>query len=165
MIRYANFIKESIVDGKGIRLVAFLQGCLFGCEGCHNPKLQELSGGIEVTDEEFTQLILKQVNPLHRGITISGGEPTLQAEALEKVLRIVKAAKPQLDIWVFSGNTFENVKDLPMMQYVDVLVDGPFILEKKSLSLNFRGSTNQRVIDMRQSLTENRVIELLLDET
>lgn len=159
MIRYANILRESVVDGKGIRLVVFLQGCTIDCEGCHNPAIQDMSGGIEVTEEEFAQVILNQINPLHRGITISGGEPSLQADAVHKVLRIVKEAKPQLDIWLYSGYTFEKIKTLAMLELVDVLVDGPFILNEKSLDLPFRGSKNQRIIDVKQSLAQGQVVE------
>ncbi|OEF98187.1 anaerobic ribonucleoside-triphosphate reductase activating protein [Desulfuribacillus alkaliarsenatis] len=165
MIRYADIVKESIVDGKGIRLVVFLQGCKLACEGCHNPGLQPLDGGKEVTEEELVRLILENLNPLHKGLTISGGEPTLQAEAVHKVIQAVKKVKPNLDVWVFSGFTFDRVKDLPMMEYVDVLVDGPFRIEEKSLQLQFRGSKNQRVIDMKQSLLEDKVVPLVLEES
>lgn len=163
MIRYANIIKESVVDGKGIRLVLFLQGCTIDCEGCHNPAIQDMSGGTEVTEEQLAQIILEALNPLHQGITISGGEPTLQADALYDVLRIVKQQRPKLDVWMFSGYTFDKIKSLKVMELVDVLVDGPFKLQEKSLDFIFRGSKNQRIIDVVKSREQNKVIEIQYD--
>ena len=160
MIRYANIIKESTVDGPGIRLVAFLQGCNLCCEGCHNPSLQPLGGGIMIEEEEFAVLLLKGITSLHAGITFSGGEPTLQADALCRVIKIIKKARPELNIWVYTGRTFESLIGSNLLQLIDVLVDGPFIKEKRSLALPFRGSANQRIIDIKEFMAAGNIVEL-----
>ena len=162
MIRYADIVTESIVDGQGIRLTVFLQGCTLGCKDCHNPNLQDMDGGKPVPEQELAELILDNITPLHRGITISGGEPTLQADALYELLTILKKSKPSIDIWLYTGRLFEQISNLPMIDFVDVIVDGPFIAEQKSLSLVFKGSRNQRLIDVRQSIKAGCVVEYQL---
>ena len=159
MIRYAAIVENSVVDGIGIRLTVFLQGCTRGCEGCHNPDLQPLEGGKEVTEEHLAQKVLNKLTPLHRGVTFSGGEPLLQSEALKKVILLLKKQKPELDVWVYTGFTFEELQDMPVLKAIDVLVDGPFVLKEKDLSLAFRGSRNQRIVDVQASLERGRVVE------
>lgn len=160
MIRYASVVSSSVVDGLGIRVVAFLQGCAFRCEGCHNPELQSVSGGKEVAETEFAQMLLKNVTPVHKGITFSGGDPLMQVDELYTVIKVIKEQKPDLDIWVYTGFSFEEVRHLPVMKLIDVLVDGPFILEQKDLSIPFRGSANQRIINVTRSLAEGSITEL-----
>ena len=159
MIKYSDIVGESMVDGIGIRVTAFLQGCPRSCEGCHNPTLQPLEGGREIEEKDFAMLLLNKITPLHKGITFSGGEPFIQGEALYRVLRYIKKENPHLDIWVYTGFTFEEIQELPLLKFVDVLVDGPFIIEKKDLALPFRGSSNQRIIDVGPSLKEGKVVE------
>lgn len=160
MIRFSDVIGESMVDGKGIRVVAFFQGCPRACEGCHNPSLQPAEGGREMEEENFARILLNRVTPLHQGITFSGGEPFLQEKALFKVLKHLKKENPQLDIWVYTGFTYEEVKEMPSLKLIDVLVDGPFMIEKRDLNLAFRGSSNQRIIDVPVSLREGKAVEL-----
>ncbi|MDD4587484.1 MAG: anaerobic ribonucleoside-triphosphate reductase activating protein [Heliobacteriaceae bacterium] len=160
MIRYAAVIGESIVDGVGVRVTAFFQGCPRQCAGCHNPDLQPLAGGREITVEDFAGLILAKITPWHRGVTFSGGDPLLQAAELARVITVIRARRPDLDIWVYTGYLFEAVQDLPVIGLIDVLVDGPFIREQRDLSLAFRGSANQRLIDVPRSLAAGRVITL-----
>jgi len=160
MIRYADIVDESLVDGEGLRVTAFLQGCPRHCPGCHNPKLLSSEGGIQLGEKEFAELLLNKVTPLHKGITFSGGDPLMQADALLKVIFLLKRRNPRLDIWVYTGFEFEEVKHLPIISVVDVLVDGPFIMAKKDLSLPFRGSANQRIINVPRSLAAGRVIDI-----
>lgn len=160
MIRYADIVASSVVDGLGIRVVAFLQGCPFRCEGCHNPQLQALSGGKEVQEAEFADRLLKLVTPLHRGVTFTGGDPLMQVDELNSVINIIKEKNPNLDVWVYTGFNFEEVKHLPIMKLIDVLVDGQFILGQKDLNLPFRGSANQRIIDVVHSLKKGVPIEI-----
>lgn len=159
MIRYKEIVNESVVDGLGIRVTAFLQGCPRHCDGCHNPGLLPIEGGIEAGEKEFAEMLLSKITPLHRGITFSGGDPLVQAEALLKVIFLVKRRSPKLDIWVYTGFTFEEVKHLPVLSVIDFLVDGPFIKAQKDLQLPFRGSDNQRIIDVSRTLTAGWVIE------
>lgn len=158
MVRLADIVAESVVDGSGIRVTAFFQGCPRACEGCHNPELQPLMGGREISEEELADLLLEKVTPLHQGITFSGGDPLLQAEALERVIRILKQKRSDLDIWVYTGYTFEQVMDWPVLKAIDVLVDGPFILAQRDLQLPFRGSANQRIIDVPESLRQGQAV-------
>lgn len=158
MIRYANIIGDSIVDGPGIRVTVFLQGCLSNCEGCHNVELQDCTGGTLIDEKDLAELILSKVTPLHKGITFSGGEPLLQPESLLKVIMIIRKRNPKLDIWVYTGYYFENVTYLPVMVLIDVLVDGLFILAEKDLTLKFKGSTNQRIINVVKSLQQEKVV-------
>lgn len=160
MIRFAGMVDNSVVDGKGIRITVFFQGCPRSCEGCHNPALQPVEGGEEISEEALVDLLLSKLTPLHSGITFSGGEPLMQADALFKVVEMVRKKKPDLDIWVYTGYTFEQIKDLPVMKVIDVLVDGPFVLAKRDISLPFRGSSNQRIIDVPGSLRSDVVVEL-----
>lgn len=163
MIHYADIIHESVVDGPGLRLVAFLQGCPRHCPGCHNEKLIPAEGGKQMTEQHFAEAILDKLSPLHRGITFSGGDPLLQADALAEVSAIIKTERPATDIWIYTGYLYEEIKDLPVMQHVDVLVDGPFISSHKNLNLVFRGSANQRIIDVVQTRLTGKVVELFLD--
>lgn len=165
MIRYKDILPESLVDGVGLRVTAFLQGCPRHCEGCHNPLLIPMEGGHEVTETIFADKILALVTPLHRGITFSGGDPLAQPEALFKILELIKRRQPRLNIWVYTGYTYEEVQHLPVLSLIDVLVDGPFVMAEKDLDLAFRGSANQRIIDMEQTRRNGRVTVLPLDKT
>lgn len=162
-LRIAGIINESIVDGPGIRLVVFTQGCSHHCPGCHNPETHPFEGGtlVEVND------ILNQVrsNPLLDGITLSGGDPFEQAETLSELSKEVKTMG--LNVITYTGYTFEYIlknKDKnkgwdKLISHTDLLVDGRFEIEKKSMLLKFRGSENQRIIDVRQSILSNSIVE------
>lgn len=162
MIRYRDIVDESVVDGKGIRVTAFLQGCPRHCKGCHNPELLPMDGGTALEEKAFAELLLSKITPLHRGITFSGGDPLVQAEALLKVIFLIRRKKPSLDIWVYTGFIFEEVQHLPVLSVIDYLVDGPFILAQRDLRLPFRGSANQRIINVSRSLTTGQIVELEL---
>lgn len=157
-LRIAGAIAESIVDGPGIRYVVFTQGCPFHCRGCHNVQSQSLTGGIDVKLKVLYQEI--KSNPLIGGITFSGGEPFIQATPLSIFAKILKSEG--YSIWAYSGYTFDKLRDDPirrrLLDEVDVVVDGPFVLAKKSLDIDFRGSTNQRIINVKESLKSNQVV-------
>ncbi len=152
---------DSIVDGKGLRFTVFTQGCPHNCPGCHNPETHSFDSGNEITVDELFEKI-KQ-NPLLDGVTFSGGEPMCQAEALTKLAE--KCKKIGLDIWIYSGFTFEEItadsKMKKLLECADVLVDGKFHENERSLDLLFRGSTNQRIIDVQASLKSNKVVEMI----
>ena len=147
-IRIAGVIPESIVDGEGIRYAIFMQGCLRNCKGCHNPATHSLDGGKIVDTDELIAAIKK--NPLLAGITLTGGEPLLQ---IPPAMELAKATKNLgLNVWCYTGYTLEEIPPAAqeLLNYVDVLVDGPFVLDQRDLELNFRGSKNQRVIDLNE---------------
>ena len=149
-IRLAGVVPESIVDGPGYRLAVFVQGCPHGCPGCHNPGTHDPAGG----DLSDTAKIIAQMgqNPLVRGVTLTGGEPMMQAEALCEVARA--ARERGLNVWCYTGFTLEALfreRDEARMRLLDlgdVLVDGPYIARERSLELLYCGSRNQRLIDM-----------------
>ena len=158
-IRIAGTVNDSIVDGPGYRYTIFAQGCPHHCPGCHNPQSHDFEGG-RVTD---TDTILRQVreNPLLDGITLSGGEPFCQPEACRA---LAEAARDLgLSVWCYTGYTWEKLMQeadparLALLEAVDVLVDGPFILAQKSLELKFCGSRNQRLIDVKKTHQAGRV--------
>ena len=147
-LRVAGVIEESIVDGPGIRFVLFLQGCRLRCSGCQNPQTWDFDGGTLVPLDEVLARIRE--NPLVHGVTFSGGEPFEQAEALLPLAKELKAQGYHL--MAFSGFTLEQLVQKPecraLLEQLDLLVDGPFIEAQKSLDLRFRGSRNQRILNM-----------------
>ena len=158
-IRIAGFEPESIVDGDGVRFVIFTQGCPHHCPGCHNPETHDFNGGIEYDTSEIVKMFKK--NPLISGITISGGEPFAQWEACLELAR--EAHKLGLNVWCYTGYTFESLHvscnmSRGLLREVDFLVDGKFNLSQKSLELKFRGSSNQRIIDVRKSIQQGSVV-------
>jgi len=162
-MRVAGLIQDSIVDGPGFRFVVFTQGCEQRCEGCHNPATWDVSGGTEMTVDDLIEQMLS--NPLTDGLTLSGGEPFLQAA---ECARLADAARLKgLNVWVYSGFTFEELISMSIVQpevgefmgLIDVLIDGAFILAQRSLSLKFRGSRNQRILDMKKSLETGEAVE------
>ena len=162
-IRLASDIQpDSIVDGEGIRTVIWTQGCSHNCKGCHNPYTHDFNGGKLVDIDD----VLDEINALEYqdGITLSGGDPFFQ---IKPCTVIAKHAKKQgLNIWVYTGFTFEKLlkmqeRDNDLKEFlknIDVLIDGKFEIEKKSLACKFRGSTNQRIIDVGESLKRNKVV-------
>ena len=158
MLRVAGVEPSSIVDGPGFRYTIFLQGCSHHCKGCHNPATWDFSGGTEMEISNIAADIDKAY--YIDGVTISGGEPLDQADRLIELLNMLK--QKGLHIIMFSGYTFEEAvidKDKrACLEKTDILIDGEFIEEKKSLDLRFRGSTNQRVIDVPSSLKEGKAI-------
>ncbi len=158
-IRLASDLQsDSIVDGEGIRTVIWTQGCSHNCLGCHNPGTHDFKGGFEVDTED----IINELDKLEgqQGITFSGGDPLFQVEAC---IEIAKHAKDSgLDVWCYTGFKYEDLirttKNLEFLRYVDVLVDGKFLWEEKSMNLDFRGSRNQRIIDVPSSIESGQVV-------
>ena len=158
-IQIAGTVNDSIVDGPGLRFAVFTQGCIHHCPGCQNPETHDPNGG----HEEDTDALIARMkkNPLLSGLTLSGGDPLEQSAPC---LALAKAAHEMgLNVWAYTGYTWEQLLQendpdrMALLREVDVLVDGPFILEQRSLELNFCGSGNQRLIDVPASLREGRV--------
>ena len=147
-LRVAGVIEESIVDGPGIRFVLFLQGCPLHCPGCQNPQTWDFDGGTLVPASEVLERI--KANPLAKGVTFSGGEPFAQAEKLLSLAEELKAQGYHLR--AFSGYTLEELIQKPecllLLENLDLLVDGRYVEAKKSLELRFRGSSNQRILNI-----------------
>jgi len=152
-MRIAGTVSDSIVDGSGLRYTIFTQGCYHDCPGCHNPETHDPEGGKAMDTDEIINEFRK--NPLMSGITLSGGEPFLQAEAC---LELAKAAHALgKNVWAYSGYTLEELRGLgdehihALLDEIDVLVDGKFHQEERSLELKYCGSKNQRLIDMKKT--------------
>ena len=167
-MRIADYLQDSITDGPGFRFVLFAQGCNRRCEGCHNPGTIDPKGGREASAEEIIASMLS--NPLTDGLTLSGGEPFDQASDCAVIARAAKDAG--LNVWCYTGYTFEELMNpdiatvsvdrqksiAELLETIDVLIDGPFILEERSLSLAWRGSGNQRVLDVKKSLASESAV-------
>lgn len=162
-LRISGVIDDSIVDGPGIRLTIFTQGCPHRCEGCHNPQTHDFDGGEDVTLESLLEKV--KGNPLLDGVTFSGGEPFCQAKQLYELgLEIKKAG---LNVVTYTGYLYEYLMEHAdpdnyygeLLSVTDYLVDGPFILSKRDILLKFKGSSNQRIIDVKKSLAEKKVVE------
>ena len=151
-MRIAGIVNDSIVDGPGLRLAIFAQGCPHHCPGCHNPESHDFSGGSDMDTEKI--IARMDANPLLDGITLTGGEPFEQPDAC-RILADAAHARG-LNVWAYSGYTFEQLCAVPekrrLLEACDVLVDGPFLLAERSLDLRFRGSKNQRVLKVAELL-------------
>ncbi|MCI5651220.1 MAG: anaerobic ribonucleoside-triphosphate reductase activating protein [Ruminococcus bromii] len=164
-IRIAGIVEDSIVDGRGIRMAVFVQGCPHHCPGCHNPQTHDFAGGtLDDTDRIFEAF---RENPLYRGITFSGGEPFCQPKPLKALADRVHGIKK--DVTVYTGWTYEALCAMhdpdvdALLSVCDVLVDGPFIEAQRDPELLFRGSANQRLIDMNRTRERGEVTLLELN--
>ena len=159
MLELSSIVTDSIVDGPGIRTTVFCQGCPHHCEGCHNPDSWAFGCGTPMDEEEILEIIRK--NPLCRGVTFSGGEPFAQAEGFAKLGRLLKQAG--YEVAAYSGYTFEQLlagtpAQRELLQTIDILIDGPYMQDQRSLELYFRGSCNQRILDVPQSLGAGKAV-------
>ena len=158
-INVAGIIGESIVDGPGIRLTVFCQGCPHHCPGCQNPETWEFAERTRMRPEQILSMV-KQ-NPLIRGVTLSGGEPFAQAAELAELAKLLR--ENGYEVAAYSGYTFEELLDgtpeqRELLNNIDVLIDGPFLLAERTLEARFRGSRNQRIINVPQSLREGKAV-------
>ncbi len=154
-MRLLNVFKETISDGTGLRYSIYLAGCRHACPGCHNPESWEEENGLEFTEELLAEIIEEiNANPLLDGITISGGDPFFNPEELYHLAKRLKEGTG-LNIWCYTGYTIEYIRRQPKMSrvldYLDTLVDGPFVESLRDPTLSFRGSRNQRIIKLRKS--------------
>lgn len=159
MLDLSGIVSDSIVDGPGIRTTIFCQGCPHHCEGCHNPETWEFGCGTKVPLEGILEIV--ESNPLCRGVTFSGGEPFAQAEAFARLAVMLK--EKGYEVASYSGFTFEqllkgNEHQRKLLEVIDVLIDGPYIQSQRSLELSFRGSKNQRILDVPASLKAGKAV-------
>jgi len=155
-MKVMNIIQDSIVDGEGLRSVIFLSGCKWQCRGCHNPSSWNMNNGFDLTINEIVQRLDNPINE----VTISGGDPFLQAKELVELLKILKLKGK--NIWCYTGYSYEELLKKKIhrdcLSYINILVDGKFEIGKRDLSLLYRGSANQRIIDVQQSLAQDTVV-------
>ena len=160
MLNLSGIVSDSIVDGPGIRTTIFSQGCPHHCPGCHNPETWDFGCGTQVPVEAILDIV--KSNPLCRGVTFSGGEPFVQAAAFAKLAVLLKAEG--YEVASYSGYTFEELLEgteaqQQLLSNIDILIDGPFLISEKSLEIAFRGSRNQRILDVPKSLAEGSAVE------
>lgn len=140
-------IYESLVDGSGFRIVIFLCGCNIACKGCQNRKFWDINNGSIYDIDDLTEYIVSLYqNGNYDGITFSGGDPMYQKDKLLILIKKIRKIIPNINIWCYTGNTYENIADFEVLKYIDVLVDGPFVEELRTVNLRFRGSKNQRLL-------------------
>ena len=159
MLDLSGIVSDSIVDGPGIRTTIFCQGCPHHCPGCHNPETWDFGCGTDVPAEDLVDVV--RSNPLCRGVTFSGGEPFAQAAGFAKLAKLLK--EKGYEVASYSGYTFEELlegseEQKELLLTIDILIDGPFLMAEKSLEIAFRGSRNQRILDVKKSLAEGRAV-------
>lgn len=158
-MRYAQIRETDIANGEGIRVSLFVQGCPFRCKNCFNEDFQNFSGGNEWNEKIENEFISLGDRPYIKGFSILGGEPMAQDEDLLNLLKNIKK-RTNKSIWVWTGFVYENLSDFQkeFLQYIDYLVDGPFVEELKDMKLKFRGSSNQRIIDVKKTLQNGNIV-------
>lgn len=156
-MRYHNITKDDMLNGDGLRVVLWVAGCSHCCKGCQNPLTWDPEGGL-LFDDAAKREIFEQLSQSYiSGITFSGGDPMHEANRLDvrNLMAEIKEKYPQKTIWMYTGDVWENIYQNPMMQYVNVLVDGEFEIDKLDAKLLWKGSSNQRVIDVQASLKQD----------
>ena len=164
-MRYAGLYKNDVVDGEGFVVSYWAQGCPIRCEGCHNPQTWDLNGGIEDTLENVINEIITSItaNGIQRNFSVLGGEPLADynIETTYEIIKAVRAQFPNIKITMWTGFLYENIKNNPLankiFSLIDILVDGPFRIQERDITLRYRGSKNQRVIDMNKTKRSGEV--------
>ena len=153
-MRYHNITKDDMLNGEGLRVVLWVSGCPHHCKGCHNPQTWDPESGIPFDEEAEKELFELLGRDYISGITFSGGDPLFEGnrEAIEHLARKVKLEYPDKNIWLYTGYRWEEISALHLMQFIDVLVDGRFMEDLKDTKLHWKGSFNQRIIDVQNSL-------------
>ncbi len=163
VLRYNKIRKMDIANGPGVRVSIFMQGCTFNCKNCFNPETHDFNGGKEFNEKTIERVLELCDNDNIVGLSILGGEP-MHPNNIEGTTTLAKAFKskyPNKSLWAWTGFSFEkNIKDKEIAKYLDVLVDGQYMEELHNPKLKWKGSENQRVIDVQKSLKENRIITL-----
>ena len=160
-MRYNKIRKMDIADGPGVRVSIFMQGCTFKCKNCFNPETHDFNGGKEFTDATIDRVLELCSNENVEGLSILGGEPMhhLNIEGTRKLAKAFKEKYPNKNLWVWTGFLFDrDLKNEETLKYIDVLVDGQYVDELHNPTLKWRGSSNQRVIDVQKSLKDGNII-------
>ena len=161
--RIIDYKAFNFVDGEGVRNSRYVSGCMFHCKGCYNAATWSFKAGIPYTKELEEQIMRDLAQPYVQGLTLLGGEPFLNTGILIPLVKRIREELPEKDIWSWTGYTWEELRletpdKLELLQLVDILVDGRFDITKKNLMLQFRGSSNQRIIDVKKSLDQGAVV-------
>lgn len=159
-MRYHNITTDDMLNGDGLRTVLWVAGCNHRCEGCHNPITWDINGGLPFDENAENELFEKLKPDYISGITFSGGDP-LHPKNRDEVTRLAKKARslfPKKTVWLYTGYSFDEIKELEIMQYLDVLVDGEFKKELLDEKLHWKGSANQRVIEVPETLKVGRIV-------
>ena len=159
-MNYQKISRNDVSNGSGVGMVLWVSGCTQHCFGCHNPETWDFNSGIPYTPEIETEIINSLKPDYISRLTLSGGHP-LEAENIKTVFDLCKKVKsiyPNKKIWLYTGYTWENINGIPILKYVDVLVDGKFVQDLRDITLKWKGSSNQRVIDMQKSLEKGKII-------
>lgn len=162
-MRYNKIRKMDISNGPGVRVSLFVQGCTFNCKNCFNPETHDFNGGKEFTKETIEHILSLCENENVEGLSILGGEPmhSKNIDGVTELAREFKKRFPNKNLWAWTGFLFDQyLKDKEIAKYLDVVVDGLYVDELHNFLLKWRGSSNQRVIDVKKSLKENKVVEL-----
>jgi anaerobic ribonucleoside-triphosphate reductase activating protein len=159
-MRYHNITKDDMLNGEGLRVVLWLAGCTHRCPGCHNPITWDINGGLIFDDKAKQEIFTELEKDYISGITLSGGDP-LHPSLINEVAQLIKEIKvlfPNKTIWLYTGYDFEDIKGLSFIKDIDVIVDGKFIISLLDKQLHWRGSSNQRVIDVNKTLKSKTLI-------
>lgn len=159
-MRYHNITKDDMLNGEGLRVVLWVSGCAHACPGCHNRITWDPEGGLSFDEAAKMELFEQLEQDYIAGITFSGGDPLFPGNRndVEKLMGEIKEKYPNKNIWLYTGYTFEQIKDLKLLRYVDVLVDGRFVENLKDTQLHWCGSSNQKIIDVQETLKLGRVV-------
>lgn len=162
-MRYHNITKDDMLNGTGLRVVLWVSGCNHGCKGCHNPVTWDICGGLPFDEAAKEEIFTELRKPYIEGITFSGGDPLHpeNRKDVEKLITEISSQFPDKNIWLYTGFSWEEIKYLPLMEKLDVLVDGRFIEALKDTKLYWRGSSNQKVINVKESLSKNTVVTIV----
>lgn len=159
-MNYHNITKDDMLNGDGLRVVLWVSGCTHQCPECQNPITWDLAGGLPF-DEDAENELFDALKPAYvSGITFSGGDPLhpFNQGEITRLAKKFKELEPEKTAWLYTGFSWENIKDLDIMKYIDVLVDGEFVADLKDNNLHWKGSANQRVIDVQKSLERDEVV-------
>ena len=162
-MNYMHIDKASISNGLGVRVVLWCAGCSLHCDGCQNPSTWAFGNGKPFDANAKTKLLEMLDKPYIKGVTFSGGNPLDSFAETFALCKEIKEQFPEKDIWLYSGYTFEEINQKTMsiiLPYIDVLVDGPYIKEQRDITLAFRGSRNQRLIDVKETIKQNKIVTL-----
>ena len=159
-MRYHNITKDDMLNGDGLRVVLWVSGCTHCCKECQNPITWDPNGGLEFDDAAKQEIFDELEKDYVHGITFSGGDPLHIANVYDVTApaKEIRKKYPNKTIWLYTGSTWEDIKEMKLMQYLDVLVDGEFVVAKKDVNLHWVGSSNQRVIDVQNSLQSGTVV-------